>query len=169
MSNQEKPNDHSHQDKDHHLLQEWGHDSYKSKHKLPEPTVCPGCGAVYHLGHWVWAPAPEGAHAENCPACLRIADRVPAGQITLSGNFLADHLEEVIHLMRHVEERERGAHPLKRIMAIEQQSEQLVITVTDPHLARGIGEAIHHAYQGELAYNYQKEEWFLRVTWHRND
>ena len=34
------------------LLQETQHDTYKSKGKLHEPTVCPDCGAVFHAGRW---------------------------------------------------------------------------------------------------------------------
>ena len=40
------------------LIQEYRHDAYKSKHKLPEPTVCPVCGAVYHDGRWQWMSKP---------------------------------------------------------------------------------------------------------------
>jgi hypothetical protein len=41
------------------LVQEAEHDAYKSKGKLPEPTVCPDCGAVYHAGHWQWLEKPR--------------------------------------------------------------------------------------------------------------
>ena len=43
----------------------------------------------------------------------------------------------------------------------------LLVTTTDPHLARRIGEALHHAYKGELDYHYNKEEKLLRVVWRR--
>jgi hypothetical protein len=41
------------------------------------------------------------------------------------------------------------------------------ITTTDIHLARGIGEALHHAYQGELEYHYHEKDNLLRVVWTR--
>jgi hypothetical protein len=41
------------------------------------------------------------------------------------------------------------------------------VTTTDIHLARGIGDALHSAYKGELEYHYNKEENLLRVEWRR--
>jgi hypothetical protein len=52
-------------------------------------------------------------------------------------------------------------------MGSEEQPDGLLFTFTDAHLARGIGEALHHAYQGELEYAYAKEDIMLRVTWSR--
>jgi hypothetical protein len=39
------------------------------------------------------------------------------------------------------------------------------VTTTDIHLARGMGEALHRAYQGELEYHYNPEQNLLRVIW----
>ena len=36
------------------LIQERVHDTYKIWGKLPEPTECPDCGAVWHKGRWQW-------------------------------------------------------------------------------------------------------------------
>ena len=52
-------------------------------------------------------------------------------------------------------------------MRIEDQDDGIQITTTDIHLARGIGEALHHAYQGELEYHYNERENLLRVVWER--
>lgn len=149
------------------LLQEWEHDTYKSRHKPSEPTACPECGAVFHNGRWQWDAAAEHASQALCPACHRIQDKVPAGFLSLGGEFLAEHKEEIMNLIRHVEQREKAAHPLKRIMEMEPQAEGMLITFTDPHLARGVGEALHDAYKGELDFAYQAEERILRVSWKR--
>lgn len=169
MTSPGKPTDHLRQDTRHHLLEEWSHDTYKLKHKLAEPTVCTACGAVYHHGHWSWAATPIGASEATCPACQRIADHVPAGLVTLSGAFLLQHEEEITHLIKNIETREKQGHALKRIMAIESQDGGLLISLTDPHLARNIGEAIEHAYKGELDFHYQQGEILLRVSWHRDE
>lgn len=147
------------------LLQEQVHDAYKVKGKLPEPTVCPECGAVFHQGRWQWGEAPAGAHSETCPACHRIHDHFPAGFLTLEGSFFQSHREEIMHLVRNHEQRERAEHPLQRIMAVDEQDDSVLVTTTDIHLARGIGEALHHAYQGELEFHYNPEENLLRVHW----
>lgn len=142
-------------------------DSYKTKGKLPEPTVCPDCGAVFHAGHWQWLEKPKDAHQTCCPACHRIRDHLPAGHVLLSGEFLAAHEAEILQLIRHREAKEKTEHPLQRIMAIEKTEHGTVVTTTDIHLARGIGEALHHAYQGELEFHCSPEQDLLRVSWSR--
>jgi hypothetical protein len=66
-----------------------------------------------------------------------------------------------------VEKREKAARPLNRIMSIEEEGDAWVIATTDSHLARSIGEAIHHAHQGKLALHYGPDENLARVTWTR--
>lgn len=107
------------------------------------------------------------AEREACPACHRIRDQVPAGFLTLSGEFLGAHKEEILHLVRNVERKENAEHPLERIMAIEERDGGVVISFTDPQLARGAGEAIRHAYDGEFEFHCQEEENLLRVVWRR--
>lgn len=147
------------------LFQERVHDAYKAKGKLPEPAVCAQCGAVFHEGRWQWRQAPANAHQETCPACHRIHDHYPAGFLTLKGAFFQSHRDEIMHLVQNHEHHERAEHPLKRIMAVEEKDGVTLVTTTDIHLARGIGEALHHAYQGELQFHYNPEQNLLRVSW----
>lgn len=156
------------------LLRERVHDPYKTRLKLPEPTVCPGCGAVYRKGRWTWTSAPVGANAEPCQACRRIDDAYPAGVATLRGGFLKKHRTEILNLARNQEALEKGEHPLHRIMAIEDRAigdgnEEIEITTTDIHLPRRIGQALHNAYQGALDLHYDKDGYFVRVTWTREE
>jgi NMD protein affecting ribosome stability and mRNA decay len=142
-------------------------DAYRAKGKLAEPTVCPKCGAVYHEGRWQWAKAPANAHAATCPACHRIDDNYPAGFVTLKGAFLNTHSDEIKNIIQHHAEHERSEHPLKRIMAIDNEDGMMLVTTTDTHLARGIGEAVHNAYQGELKVEHSTGENLVRVYWQR--
>ncbi|MGZ8261536.1 MAG: BCAM0308 family protein [Methylotenera sp.] len=142
-------------------------DAYKAKGKLAEPTVCPQCGAVYHDGRWQWSEAAADAHQETCPACHRIHDNFPAGFVTLEGPFFNAHSEEIRHIIQNHAEHERTEHPLKRIMAIENQEGAMLVTTTDTHLARGIGEALRHAYQGDLKVDHVPGESTVRVHWSR--
>jgi NMD protein affecting ribosome stability and mRNA decay len=146
---------------------ELSQDSYKSKVKLPEPTRCPTCGATYHNGRWTWDTAPAGAHETVCPACHRIHDKFPAGYVTLKGEFLKMHREEILNIVRNCETKEKAEHPLERIMAIEDAGGGVLVTTTSEHLARDIAGRLHSAYKGTLDLHYGKDEDLLRATWSR--
>ena len=104
---------------------------------------------------------------ENCPACQRIRDAFPAGYVTIKGEFIKDHRDEIVALINAKEQREKAEHPLQRIMAIEEVRDGLQVTTTDSHLARGIGQALHDAYKGDLKLKYSRDENLLRATWKR--
>ena len=150
------------------LIHEHIHDPYKTPHKLPEPTVCPECGAVFHDGRWQWiAPPPADAHRTSCQACHRIRDKYPAGRIMLRGGFVSEHKGELLALARHHADAEKQAHPLHRIMQIEETPDAIAIETTDLHLPHRIAEAVEHAYRGELKLHYDQEGYFVRVDWCR--
>jgi len=144
------------------------HDSYKAKGKPPDPTRCPGCGALYQRGRWTWNSVPRaGAHEQLCPACQRIRDDYPAGYVSLGGEYLAEHRDEILNLVRNCEAEEKAGHPLQRIMAIKDVEGGVMVTTTDTHLARRIAERVHDACKGSLALQYNKEENLVRATWTR--
>lgn len=143
------------------------HDPYQDRAKLSEPSVCSDCGAVYHDGRWQWITPPANAPQTRCTACRRIHEKLPAGYVSIEGQFAHDHREELLNLIRHLETREKAEHPLQRIMSIEEQGDNLMITTTDIHLARGIGEALQNAYKGALDFHYNDAEYLLRVRWQR--
>jgi NMD protein affecting ribosome stability and mRNA decay len=149
-------------------MQEHDRDTYGMTAKLPDPTGCPSCGATFHEGRWTWRPAPAEAHRAHCPACKRIEDGYPAGIVTLEGEFQREHRQEIEGLARNLEEREKADHPLKRIMRMEESEDgSLEIATTDIHLARGIGSALHDAYEGEVDYGFTDVENLFRVHWKR--
>jgi len=147
------------------MYQEYEHDTYKLQGKLKEPTACPRCGAVFQKGRWTWNAKPAGAHETLCPACHRIHDTYPKGLVTIKGPFKDTQHEQLIGVVKNTEEKEKKEHPLSRIMAIESRPEGLVISTTDTHLPRRIGEALEHAYHGQLELHYDQDEDFVRVTW----
>lgn len=150
------------------LIREEHGDAYGLPGKLPDPTACPTCGAVFRKGRWCWEEAPADAHRTHCPACRRVRDDYPAGVVHVEGEFAASHRDEIEGLARNLEEREKQQHPLKRILRIGDHPEGgFEIATTDAHLARGIGEALHSAYQGELDYHHTEAENLLRVRWSR--
>ena len=149
------------------LIREREHDPYRSRQKPREPLLCSGCGAVFRGGRWRWPDVPVSAPEGLCPACQRERDGYPAGFVTLDGEFVGTHREELLGLARNMEEREKSQHPLKRIIGVRDEEAAVVIETSDMQLARSIGDAVHAAYQGELDYHYEKEGSLLRVFWKR--
>lgn len=149
------------------MVQEHQHDTYKQKGKLKEPSVCSQCGVIFRKGRWTWGERPVKAYETICPACHRINDKYPQGMLTLSGPYLAANRTEILNLVRNEEAREKQEHPLARIMAIEERPDGIVITTTDAHLPRRIGEALHRAYDGEFRFHYDEGERFVRASWTR--
>lgn len=133
---------------------EVGHrsDPYREEGKVAEPSVCPDCGASVHGGRWTWQPASPGAASHRCPACRRIQDRMPAGELTLEGPFLAAHEEEILQLLDHTETRIRQEHPLERQMAMQRDADQgrTVVSFTGAHVTHGVAEALLAAFSGEM-------------------
>jgi len=151
------------------LIKERVHDPYMTRSKPTEPTLCTECGVVFSGGRWQWLPeVPEKAHRDLCPACQRMRDRVPAGFLTLSGEFFARHREEIVNLVHNKVEAQTAEHPMKRLMGVEDREDGgVVITFTDVHLPRGVGEAIERAYEGDLDIQYTEDAGIVRVYWRR--
>lgn len=149
------------------FLDDTRHDPYQEREKLSEPTVCESCGAVYHQGRWQWGAPPANAAAATCSACRRIKEDNPAGYVSIEGPFSRSHRDEVVNLVRNIESREKAEHPLQRIMSVDEQGDDLLVTTTDIHLARDIGKALEDAYKGDMDFHYNKDEYLLRIRWRR--
>ncbi len=141
-------------------------DPYQVQHKPTEPTVCSGCGAVYHRGRWHWGPAPQDAARGHCPACRRTADALPAGIVKLHGEIALARKDQIVGLARNEEKVEKSEHPLNRIMAINTVEDGIEIFTTDIHLPRRLGEAVKRAFHGELDLHFDQAGYFVRVDWH---
>jgi hypothetical protein len=88
--------------------------------------------------------------------------------VNLEGKFLNEHRQEIRSLLNNIGEKEKGLRPLNRIIEVVDTDEGgLFVTTTDAHLARAIGEALHHAYQGELKVQQAPDENLARVHWER--
>ena len=136
--------------------------------------ICRDCGSTFLNGRWTWDPAPLEAKFSVCPACQRIQDQYPAGIITLGGNFVRTHFNDIRNLIESTAEVEQSEHPMERLMNVRKKSAKnkstsvMEVTTTGSHLARRIGEALHSAFEGELNIDY-KPETFVRVSWIREE
>jgi len=149
------------------LIVEPTHDPTRPTAKLADPTVCPDCGATFREGRWTWKPAPAGAPQSLCSACQRIRDGYAAGFVSIRGDFVPIHRDEIVGLARNTETRAKEDHPMNRILDISDEGKGLRIRTTEVHLARAIGSALHRAYEGELSLHYDED--VVRIDWSRDD
>jgi NMD protein affecting ribosome stability and mRNA decay len=150
------------------LMQGKAPDAYRRGAKLPEPARCRDCGAVYRRGRWTWGSAGEAPRPVRCPACARIREQMPAGYVRLSGAYLEANRVDIVHRLRRCEAAESRSHPLQRIMAVAREDGGLMVTTTDSHLARRLGEALVKSFKGATEYRYAREDNLLRVSWRRD-
>jgi NMD protein affecting ribosome stability and mRNA decay len=149
------------------LIKQKRHDVYLETTKLPEPTLCPECHALFVTGRWTWKKAPEKVYTSLCPACRRISDNYPAGLIEIKGTFYQQHTEEILNLVRNIESQEKGERPLERIMTISDEKDHTLVKTTGIHIARRIGEALSRSYKGNLTFQYADSDKNIRVNWQR--
>jgi NMD protein affecting ribosome stability and mRNA decay len=149
-------------------------DPYIPEEGPPELSLCESCHALYHDKRWYLdVEAFEAAKAGGdfdwvtCPACKKIAERYPEGVVTLRGDYVWDHEEEIRNILKHEEERAMAKNPLQRIIRMEREGDDLVIETTEEKLAEHLGRALHKSHQGELKVSWTEEHSVCRVTWER--
>lgn len=151
---------------------EAGHhsDPYRERRKPPEPSTCPDCQASFHAGRWSWEPPVPEAASHRCPACERIRDGVPGGELTLSGAFLAAHAEEVMRLVTNTDSQIRSERPLERLMDTsgDPGSGEVLLRFTGVHATHGVGTALQRAFGGELDAPYPDAGTPMLASWSRD-
>lgn len=142
-------------------------DPYRPAAKPAQPASCPRCGLVFRDGRWrrsALKPVPGGP---LCPACLRAEGHDPAGELRVEGPFVAAHRADILATLHRVAEREGAGHPLERISEVWDEGDAIVVTTTGVHLARAMGQALRHAWDGELEIEDDDAVLGIRVRWRR--
>lgn len=151
------------------LIQDYLHDPYFVKEKYHNPSVCTKCNVVFHEGIFEWLDTPpKDAEKMICPACRRITEHYPGGEVVLEGVFLKEHKAEVESIINRAEELEKARRPLERIVEMSIEYDRIEVKTTYEHLARRIGESVHRAFKGELKLRYLEDDKFIRVYWRRD-
>lgn len=144
-------------------------DAYGSKGGVSGAAYCE-CGAVFSNKRWHFegiGAIPQGEQRVVCPACHRIADRNPAGIVTLKGSFFAAHGTEIDNLVRNTAEAAAVKNPLGRIMDISREKEGVTITTTDVKLAQKIGREVFKSHGGDLQFTWSHAVGPVRISWSR--
>ncbi len=147
-------------------------DPYLLKMEPEEMAMCTDCSAVYQHKRWRLPTEEELEKKESyakvvCPACQKIRDKFAGGYVTLRGEFLKDHKEEILNLIRNKEERARYTNPLERIIEINESGDTIEITTTTDKFAQRIGRVLHKAFSGKVEYKWSDDVKIARVTWTR--
>ena len=80
---------------------------------------------------------------------------------------MADHIDEILNLIRNESNKAQNVNPLERVMDMQTAEKAMVITTTNEKLAQRIGRAIHKAYSGDIEYQFGGDTKLARVNWHR--
>jgi len=148
-------------------------DSYLPRGASRSVSVCESCRAVYMNKRWyarhdVNETIMKKTDIETivCPACLKIRDNFPGGIVTLKGDYVLPHQQDLMKLIKNEEERAHGLNPLERVMSVKENGYgSLVISTTNEKLAQRIGRAIKKAFHGEVSYQWSHDNKLVRVDW----
>lgn len=139
-----------------------------------EAAVCTQCHALYRSKRWSFdAPLYERLAGTDkvrevvCPTCRKIKDHFPEGVLTLSGEFFAQHREEIIRRLEKEAGRVAQRSVADRVMQMIPEGDKLVVETTSEKMAQHLGRTIYKAYKGDLKFRWGEVERFVRVYWSR--
>lgn len=148
-------------------------DPYLLKLSPDDMAVCRKCGAVYHDKRWSLSKASAAKAARKdgvkvlCPGCHKIKERFAGGYVTMEGDFVAGHTDELLNLVRNKEKRAMHYNPLDRIIEIKRRRGAIEVSTTTEKLAQRLGQMIKKAYNGSIEYKWSSDTKLARVVWRR--
>lgn len=159
---------------------------YKLSYKKKSPTtdsymprggskvsVCGTCHSVYMNKRWysendACAAVVDASNSikVECPACLKIRDHFPGGIVTLRGDYVLPHKQDLMRLVKNEENRARVLNPLERVMSVsENGGGKIEIATTNEKLAQRLGRSLKKAFHGDVTYRWSHDNKLVRVEW----
>ena len=139
-----------------------------------EAAVCQECHALYQGKRWsfdekLYGKLEGGGKVRQvvCPTCRKIKDHYVEGYLTLSGEFLTQHREELVTLLENEAAKVGNRSVDDRIIQMVPEKDKLVVETTTDKLAQHLGRAIYKAYKGDLNFRWSEGNKFVRVYWTR--
>lgn len=147
-------------------------DTYLPRRTPKGVIQCTGCGAFYARRHWTLNPpagfsSPVHAHPVYCPACMKIRESYPGGELRLIGVEQVEDRGEIARILRNEEARAREKNPLERIMGLSAADGDWRVETTTEKLAQRLGRAVRKARGGDLQYKWRYQNKFARVVWEK--
>ncbi|HET8563237.1 MAG TPA: BCAM0308 family protein [Candidatus Binatia bacterium] len=124
--------------------------------------LLPPTAMVAQATHWKWTT--DSARCVFCPACKKIKEKYPSGELHMVGVDPKDR-REVLRILRNEEKQAREKNPLERIMQLEALNGEWKVQTTTEKLAQRLGRSLHKARGGRLAYKWSHNNKFVRVFW----
>ena len=152
------------------------HDPYANDKGFSEPTICPVCNAVYHKKRWSFndkllaeSKKDKNVRYHKCPADRKIEDNYAMGKVSLTGGFIDEHMDELIHVIKSEERRAVENNPMDRLMKIEKKNSGIYVETTSDTLAMRIGHHLKESYKGgDEEFKFRSGDKFVEVLWHRD-
>jgi hypothetical protein len=156
----------------------FGHVGRQEDPYLPEAgqeaTACSQCHALYQGKRWFFdetlykrLAGTDQVREVVCPTCRKIKDHYPEGILTLSGDFWAQHEDEIVRRLKKETGRVSQRSVQDRIIRMGPDGNFFVVETTTEKLAQHLGHTVYKAFKGDLNFRWSGMDKFVRVYWSR--
>ena len=96
-------------------------------------------------------------------------NRLPAlkGIVNISGDFVAEHFEELVNLVKAEERRATEKNPHEHLIKVEKVDGGIKIETTSDALALRIGRLLNKSYKGRTDFKFRYSDKYVIVDWVR--
>jgi hypothetical protein len=142
---------------------------------VPDPTLCAGCGAVFHRKTWrrsrrrTLAALRQEAPLLVCPACRQMAEHRALGQVRLEGTYVERHAAEIRRRILNAAARARRTQPERRLLGLEMRGPVWEVLTTSQKLAHRLGRELQKAFGGTVSYAWSDRDGSLLAVWRRDE
>jgi hypothetical protein len=141
----------------------------RSATRLPEPSACERCGAIF--SHRVWRRLPTSSHDRLagarwtvCPACKQVDAQSGFGRIRIRGDAARAQEPLIRRRIANVAERAAASQPERRIVSCEWDGDDLEVLTTSQKLAHRVVHELKKLLGGKPIYRWSDDR-SLSVTW----
>jgi hypothetical protein len=139
--------------------------------RLPEPSMCERCGAVFSRRVWRRGRVASPARLARvrwtvCPACEQVSRQEYYGRVLVRGAFARANEALVRRRIENVAARAAHTQPERRIVSIERDGDALEVLTTSQKLAHRIVRELKKLFGGRASYTWTDDRALL-ATWRR--
>lgn len=145
----------------------------KMTRRLPQPTVCERCGAVFTRRTWRWAHGVSHALLARaawsvCPACQQVRRGLYFGRVVIRGAYAAAHEDAVRRRIANVASRAAFTQPQRRVVSAGRSGTVFEVLTTSQKLAHRIVHELKKTFRGRVSYAWSDRDGGLFATWERD-